>query len=226
MKAYVLNLEHRTDRKHSMESELSRMGIEPVFVPAPRVVQNGHAGCSIGHFLVMQQLLADDYNPQDTLVLEDDSIFLTDREGFDMWIDGFVAGKGDDWDAVFMGGFFQAMPWGDAKYVRPLGMIQTTAYMINRRFVPIWMEFILDRLVNRLRHDDHAYNLDMAWGPLIEKYGIYTFVERLITQADNFSDITGMNMNGGSYKELSTGRLSNHNMRIHAFVSDTHHPVP
>ena len=71
--AFYINLEHRTDRKQHVETQLITIGI-----PAKRFnaikMENGAIGCSMSHLKILTEALNN--NLDHVLIIEDDITFL------------------------------------------------------------------------------------------------------------------------------------------------------
>ena len=70
--AFYINLEHRTDRREQIESELSIMGINAQRFNAI-VSNNGAVGCTMSHLRLLNNAIEKNYSH--LLILEDDIQF-------------------------------------------------------------------------------------------------------------------------------------------------------
>lgn len=204
---HVINLEHRTDRKRSVLKELARMEIQPIFHPAPRVSRDGYLGCAMGHFLTVRDALKERRGQMSSqLIIEDDAIFSHHRATTFGILDEFRARHGDDWDALFIGSFYQAY-YDPAveKFPRPVQMNQTTAYILNDRFADEWLVYLHGCVSKRMLSPQGLNGiLDQEWGPMLKDRKIYCTNPKLIAQADNFSDILHNFSLGGASQSLNT----------------------
>lgn len=207
MKAHVINMAHRTDRRSSVSSELLRMGFSWTIHDAPRVARDGYLGCALAHYLAVRDIYAEHGpNISSQLIVEDDALFTHDVVATHQILDSFYHQLGNDWDALFIGSFYQGYynPETDL-FIRPIQMNQTTAYVINDRFVHDWLKY-LENCVHQRMIDPTGLNgvIDQSWGELLANRKIYCSNPKLVAQADNHSDIMNTPTLGGIGRGLST----------------------
>lgn len=204
MIAQVLNIEYRVDRRTSAIRELDRMGFQHRIVDAPRVSADGYLGCALGHFYAVKRAMAEGVPMASQIIMEDDAIFLEPRETFDVCLQKFLEARGNNWDALFIGCMYQGYfdrhkDW----FVKPIGMNQTTAYILNERFVPEWLEYLMECVSRRMKFGHKTGIIDQDWAHLINGRDIFCTNPKLVTQADNYSDIRNDLVYGGDYKPLN-----------------------
>lgn len=204
--AHVINLAHRVDRKHSVTREMVRMGIIPMIHDAPRVAIDGHLGCALGHFLTVRNVLKERRGRMSSqLIAEDDALFVHDRVTTFALLNEFRATHGDDWDALFLGSFYQGHfdPLTE-KFPRPVLMNQATAYILNDRFADEWLTYLHGCISKRMLSPQGLNGiLDQEWTPMLLNRKVHCVNPKLIAQADNFSDTEHTFCYGGIGKDLN-----------------------
>jgi hypothetical protein len=205
MIAHVINLPHRTDRRKSVLRETERMGFDCSFIDAPRVPGDGYLGCALGHFYAVKELQKRPGPAYAKMVLEDDAIFTEPRETLNTCIAKFLEARADNWDALFLGSFYTGyFDCEKDRFLKPLAMNQTTAYIINDRFIPDWLEYLSQCVARRLSPGGEAGVIDQDWhSHLLRTKEIFCTNPKLVTQADDYSDIRKALVYGGAYKALN-----------------------
>jgi len=207
MKAHVINMTHRSDRRNSVSSELLRMGFSWTIHDAPRVARDGYLGCALAHYLAVRDIYAEHgTNISSQLIVEDDALFTHDVETTHQTISKFYQQFGNDWDALFIGSFYQGYYNPDTDlFLRPTQMNQTTAYVINERFVHVWLNYLKNCIHQRMINPTDLNGIiDQGWSELLINRKIYCSNPKLVAQADNHSDIMNTHTLGGIYRGLST----------------------
>lgn len=206
--AHVISLPHRTDRRKSVRRELDRMGLHTIFHDAPHVTRDGHLGCTLGHYYAVKDAMMGNWSampPQ--LIVEDDALFMYPREEVFKALEEFQRLHGDNWDALFIGSFYQA--YYDPKverFPRPFKMNQATAYILNHRFAEEWLEYLEVCVLKRMRSPQGLNGiLDQGWNDLLKEKLIFCSDPKLVAQADNHSDILHAQSMGGVCRPLNLG---------------------
>jgi len=110
---YCINLKHRTDRWQSCLSQFSSLDIieranrvEAVIYENPKLnkKQNAQIGCALSHYNILKE--AQKNNCSSIVVLEDDFLFLKDKESLNEEINKSTAELPKDWDIFYFGAFF------------------------------------------------------------------------------------------------------------------------
>jgi glycosyl transferase family 25 len=134
-KIFYINLDKRTDRKQEIEEELTRMGLNAERYPAIHTPQSGIVGCGYSHLNVLK--MARDQRLKNVLILEDDFMFLVDRETLDREMRKFFESDlGRDFDVLMISYIIQ----GDREVngysnVRKVLNGQTASgYIVNERY--------------------------------------------------------------------------------------------
>ena len=182
------------------------MGLSSKIHDAPRVARDGYLGCALAHYLAVRDIYAEHgTNISHQLIVEDDALFTHGVAITHQIIGKFYHQFGNDWDALFIGSFYQGYYNPDDLFVRPIQMHQTTAYIINERFVHIWLNYLENCVRQRMINPTDLNGvIDQNWGELLINQKIYCLNPKLVTQADNHSDIMHAHTLGGSNRGLST----------------------
>ena len=191
---FYINLDHRTDRRSEIESELARMNLteKAERFPATYVQEQGILGCTISHLSAIQLAKARGY--KNVLILEDDFEFLLEKEVVESRLETFFRSKiGKNYD-VCMIAFGLAKPSGepieDCPLIKRVIEAQNAAgYIVQEKYYDVIIE--LYEMVIPLLQETKAHWLyanDQAWKVLQEKDRWYHFTERFGKQRAGYSD--------------------------------------
>jgi len=187
-KVVYINLEHRTDRREQVESELLK------FFPAEKIVRfnatyhpKGYIGCADSHAKVLEMAIKNGWG--NCLVLEDDAI----------WTDGVTEGHSllekllkNKWDVI-------TLSIAHATYTDEYRLMcgQTcTAYLVNKHYYP--------NLLNKFKESLHGmsnggypsvYAIDQRWKILQAVDNWYCVIPSIMVQKPSYSDIEKMETN-------------------------------
>lgn len=189
-----INLDHRTDRRTEIESELARMNLteKSERFPGTYVPEQGILGCTISHLSAIQ--LAKQRGYKNVLILEDDFQFLLEKEEMESRLDTFFRSKiGRSYD-VCMIAFGLAKPSGEPMQECPLikrvvEAQNAAGYIVQEKYYDAIIE--LYEMVIPLLEQTKAHWLyanDQAWKVLQEKDRWYHFIERFGKQRAGYSD--------------------------------------
>ena len=189
-RAYVINLDRRTDRWKKAMEELSKVGLADRAVRVPGVEhRTPNAGCTFAHLRSLKQSLAD--GARCPVFFEDDARF------FDNWKPVFaeaVEVLPADWDFFYLG--YNLHPnekkmvpdFAGSHLLRLHGCLTAHALSLSKKAVEEAIARIekLERTVpeTRLPPPDIVYR--SLWG--LKKYGVYPMI---VDQTPGFSDIRG-----------------------------------
>ena len=177
--ALYINLDHRTDRRAEIESELTKLSI-----PHERLSASSHAvgaiGCTLSHIRALQRALELDV---DVLwVLEDDFVILNPNMQA-------IVESAPDFD-VFLGGFNGHCTHYQGQYARVHNSQTTSCYIVKKRFIPTLLQTFQESLECFQKDvNPHKYALDMYWKRLQPKSLWLTTPNRLGKQRKSYSDI-------------------------------------
>jgi hypothetical protein len=128
---FVINLEHRTDRRDAMQRQLSRIGWQANFFPAIRPASAadfpsiGARGCFLSHLAVLNK--ARDAHVQQLIILEDDLNFAPDFA--ERWQKAMPALEAREWCIFYPAHLFADLPAGLSR-ISPDRGIQCTHFMV------------------------------------------------------------------------------------------------
>jgi len=171
---FIINLEHRTDRRVAMQKRLSRIGWQANFFPAIRPESAaafpsiGARGCFLSHLAVLNN--ARDASVQQLILLEDDVNFIPDFS--DRWQKAMSALEARDWSIFYPAHVFADLPAG-LSHISPDRGVQCTHFMVfnGHAIAPIaaGLERILSRPaghpIGGPMHVDGAYSTIRSQNP-------------------------------------------------------------
>lgn len=194
---FYINLDKRDDRRKEIEEELANIHLQAERFPGI-FHDPGIVGCGKSHLSVMK--MAKERNYKNVLILEDDFMFLTDRDMLDMSLDAFFQDVGDDYD-VCMFCCQNLVENQDAEKKAPyLSRIHhannASAYLINGKYLDSIIELYEWALPLLEQTGEHwNYANDQVWMRLQEKDRWYCFSPRLGKQRSGYSDNAKQYMN-------------------------------
>ena len=134
-KIFYINLDKRTDRKEEIEGELERMGLSAERYSAIHTPHSGIVGCGYSHLNVLK--LARDQKLKNVLILEDDFMFLVDRETLDKEMRQFFDSElGRDFDVLMIAYIIQGdrEVEGHTNVKKVLNGQTASGYIVNERY--------------------------------------------------------------------------------------------
>jgi hypothetical protein len=164
---FVINLEHRTDRRMAMQKQLSKIGWQADFFPAIRPSSAagfpsiGARGCFLSHLSVLKK--AQDTRVQKLILLEDDVNFALNFA--EEWKKAMTALETGEWSIFYPAHVFADLAAGLSR-ISPDRGVQCTHFMvINGPAIPsivAGLERILSRPAGDSKggpmHVDGAYS--------------------------------------------------------------------
>lgn len=177
--AIYINLDHRTDRREEIESELSKLSL-----PCERLSASLHSvgaiGCTQSHIRALQRAL--ELDVETLWVFEDDFMIL--NPNFQE-----VVESAPDFD-VFLAGFNGHHTHYKGQYSRVHSSQTTSCYIVKRKFIPTLLKTFQESLECFQKDTNpHKYALDMYWKRLQPKSMWLTSTNRLGKQRKSYSDI-------------------------------------
>lgn len=187
---FYINLDRRPDRRSEIEGELARMGISGERFPAIDTRGAGAIGCMMSHIATLK--LARERGYSTVLILEDDLVFLIDKEDMQATLDSAMQECDGDYDVIML-----AYNIAESTYFSPtLLAIQyagtASAYIVHSRFYTTLItlsEWALGKLQETGYTGHFAY--DVAWKRLQEGSRWFATSKRMGMQRASFSDIEG-----------------------------------
>ena len=189
---FYINLDHRTDRKDHVESQLSKIGLQSFQRFSAIKMENGAIGCSMSHLKLLQLALKSGLDH--VLIVEDDIEFL-DPELFRVQLNRFLKEqqkKGFLWDVILFAG--NNMPpyekVGDT-CVKVTRCQTTTGYLVNGHYIEKLMNNVKMGLSNFLRDPTNhtQFAIDKHWFALQEKDNWFLITPLTVVQREDYSDI-------------------------------------
>ena len=212
-KIYVLNLEHRTDRKKEIIKELSKVDASNVEIfkaikPQPDLVNYwnkdylkempgwytgnsdtyriGALGCLLTHITIMKKAL--DFGYENILILEDDTEFVTNEK-----LDNIIKKYSKFLDNIDFGIFYLSGNNAKAGIKKIIDNIYLTfatyttgSYIINKKT----MKFIIDNI------NGYPKEIDKFYQEVIQnKFNCFVCHPPLTRQRSSFSDIVNKEVN-------------------------------
>ena len=198
---FYINLEHRTDRKEHVETQLKLIGLQGQRFNAIKM-ENGAVGCSMSHLKLLQQALK--LGLDHIFIVEDDIEFL-DPELFKKQLDCFLKNRNSkSWDLVLLAG--NNMPpyeTIDETCVKVTRCQTTTGYLVNGHYIEKLMNNVKMGLTNLLREPKNhtQYAIDKHWFALQAIDNWFLITPLTVVQREDYSDIEKKVIN---YQEAMT----------------------
>ena len=198
---FYINLEHRTDRKEHVESQLESIGLKGTRFNAIKM-ENGAIGCSMSHLKLLQLALKSGLDH--ILIVEDDILFL-DPELFTNHLDKFLQNQDSkSWDVILIAG--NNMPpyeKVDDTCIKVTQCQTTTGYLVNGHYIEKLLNNVKMGLTNLIKEpQNHAkYAIDKHWFSLQKTDNWFLITPLTVVQREDYSDIEKKVIN---YKEIMT----------------------
>lgn len=186
--AFYINLDHRTDRKTHVESELQKIGIGAQRFNAIKM-KNGAIGCSMSHLKILEE--AHKNRLEHVLIVEDDITFLK-PEKFKKQINHFFELHGNNWDVVlFAGNNMPPYQTVDDTCIQVTRCQTTTGYLVNGPYIQTLATNVRAGLTHLLNSPDEKINyaIDRYWFHLQEKDRWFFITPPTVIQREDYSDI-------------------------------------
>lgn len=190
-----INLDHRTDRKNLIESELHRIGVPNEKVYRLSAIYdrfNGTRGCLLSHIQALN--LAIDKGWEKVLILEDDVLFIKKLKDLEGQLAYFFEVTNKEWDVFFLGGGYRekkSTPWEGIDQIYNSWCAH--AYIVHRPYLEkikacflSSSEMIKDHFFN---NQSLIYSLDQVWRVLQRSDRWYAHIEQCAVQRTGTSDI-------------------------------------
>ena len=192
-----INLEHRSDRKERLLSQLETAGANPekIFrIDAHLDPLNGHRGCGQSHVNALNFALEKDFNS--ILILEDDFVFTHKKEEIDSYIQKFTTHMENEWDVFLLSSNVIDYKKTTHPDIKKVLCAQTThSYALNRHYyTPLkeCFEFALSMMetdVFSIQTADNLHAIDHVWKILQPKARWFIGSNTIGKQGESYSDI-------------------------------------
>jgi glycosyl transferase family 25 len=180
-KVVYINLDHRTDRRTQIESELIK------YFPHDKIIrlsafkhQHGGVGCTQSHIRVLE--IAIEQGWKNYLVVEDDAIWSNFEEGYKK-LESLIQ---KSFDVITLGTAY-------AKYTPEFRLISgqtTTSYIVQKHYYETLLKNFKEGLHNFLTTGKYGeFALDQHWKKLQIVDNWFCVIPSLMIQRPSFSDI-------------------------------------
>jgi glycosyl transferase family 25 len=191
IKGFYINLDHRTDRKRHMESQLEYIRMAGNITRFNAIKNaNGRIGCSLSHLKCIQ--LAKEANWESVMILEDDILFLLPSEFIEN-ANGFFSNKNNKWDVLLLAGN-NLPPFttnADGLSIRVTHCQTTTGYVVKRHYYDTLISNIKEGIAKLMREPEHHYYfaIDKYWLQLQKQDRWMLLIPIIVVQKPDYSDI-------------------------------------
>ena len=180
-KVVYINLEHRTDRKEQIESELHK------YFPSEKIQrfnaikhQHGGIGCTQSHIAILEMAIKENWN--NVLIVEDDAMWSNFDKGYSL-LEQLIQ---KPYDIITLG-------ITHATYTPELKLLSgqtTTAYIVQQHYYETLLQNFKEGLQAFLSTGDYrSYAIDQYWKRLQQKDNWYCVIPSLMVQRPSYSDI-------------------------------------
>ena len=192
---YYINLEHRTDRKVQIESELDKLGVpeeKRVLVPGVNKPGFGILGCGLAHKKVIETFLSSPH--RNCLIFEDDFTFTLDMEYVHFLLNAVFDQK-ISFDCIMLAGCILKVEATEWPFLQKVFDVHTASgYIITKEFAPVLLESYTES--TKLLEDTYletgkkiiSYHNDIWWKRYQPHFDWYILNPRLGEQRESFSD--------------------------------------
>lgn len=185
---FYINLEHRTDRKQHIESQLKHVGFNNVERFNAVKMANGRVGCTLSHIKCIE--LAKERNYSHVVICEDDTKF-TNVELFQKQLNKFLSTQ-HNWDVVlFAGNNVPPYELLDETCIAVSHCQTTTCYLVNGHYFDTLLQNMREGLDKLLKEPTNHLNyaIDRYWLNLQKKDNWLLITPLTVIQREDYSDI-------------------------------------
>ena len=171
MKAYCINLAHRTDKWIETQIECEQIGLDVVRYDAI-YDDNGWEGCRKSHLAILAQA------QPPFIILEDDVKFLGNMKDIHRCMDDLP----QDWDMLYLGANLQA----------PIDRYSEHLYRLKYAYATHAIIYNTQRVIDYiLEHDAGGRKIDVFYAEkVMEQFNVYATRPMLATQRPSLTDIS------------------------------------
>lgn len=185
---FYINLDHRSDRKEHVETELTKLGLKGTRFKAIKM-DNGAIGCSMSHLKILED--AHKNHLEHVLIIEDDITFLK-PDKFKKHINKFFERQGNNWDVVlFAGNNIPPYKSIDNTCIQVSHCQTTTGYLVNGHYIQTLAANVKAGLTHLLNNPENKrdFAIDRYWFHLQEKDRWFFIIPPTVIQREDYSDI-------------------------------------
>jgi GR25 family glycosyltransferase involved in LPS biosynthesis len=204
---YYINLEHRTDRKEHLLSELANTDIDAAKIKridAIYMKDFGELGCSLSHIKALESFLEQPEDVQHCLILEDDFMFR-DRKHNDQQTSSYLNTffkMNIEYDVLMIAGNVIHAQFTNLSFVIKIEEVQTTsAYCVHRKYAPTLLNNFREgaKRLQETGHKMHELCLDQHWKTLQRDDKWFAIYPLIGQQMMSYSDIEKKVVDYGQY---------------------------
>jgi len=188
-KIIYINLAKRTDRKELIEQELDKFELKYERFEAIETQDFGILGCGLSHLSVLK--IAKERGYKNILIMEDDFIFLVEKEEFKSNLNKFFQQK-VDYNVCMIS--YNLLKKEESEYNflwKSLDVQTASGYLVNSNYYDTLINLYQEAFPLLESTKAHwLYANDQVWKPLQLKDKWYCFKKRIGKQRPSFSDNT------------------------------------
>ena len=185
---FYINLETRNDRRNSIETQLTNIGLTNFERFNAIKVMDGRVGCTMSHIKCLEMAKERGYNH--LLICEDDTFFL-DPKLFKTQLTTFLK-NGHKWDVVlFAGNNVPPYERLDETCIAVSHCQTTTCYLVNGHYFDTLLQNMREGLDKLLKEPTNPldYAIDRYWLNLQKKDNWLLITPLTVIQREDYSDI-------------------------------------
>ena len=185
---FYINLETRKDRRNSIETQLTNIGLTNFERFNAIKVMDGRVGCTMSHIKCLEMAKERGYNH--LVICEDDSFFL-DPKLFKTQLTTFLK-NGHTWDVVlFAGNNVPPYERIDDTCIAVSHCQTTTCYLVNGHYFDTLLQNMREGLNKLLKEPTNHLNyaIDRYWLNLQKKDNWLLITPLTVIQREDYSDI-------------------------------------
>jgi hypothetical protein len=192
---YYINLDHRTDRKDQIESELDKLGVpqtKRVRVPGIYNKEFGILGCGLSHKKALETFLASPH--QNCLIFEDDFQITLDIYYANYLLRSIFEEK-VEYDIVMLAGnLFQTQKTQWPSLQKVLDGQTASGFLITKSFAPKLVQALtestalLEDWYHKTGEKKHEYCNDIYWKKLQPDSNWFVVHPKIGLQRESYSD--------------------------------------
>lgn len=190
---FYINLEHRTDRRTQVETELNTLGWKYERFNAIKLA-NGRIGCSVSHLKILK--LAKKRRLPYVVVIEDDIEFKK-PDKYNSMLRKFLDSN-IEYDVLLLAGNLRPpIKQINSHVLQIFHSWTTTGYIVKSEYYDVLINNIHEGIQLLMREPDkhHLYAIDCYWMRLQKKDKWMILYPRTNTQRPTYSDIEGKEIN-------------------------------
>ena len=191
---FYINLETRNDRRNSIETQLTNIGLTNFERFNAIKVMDGRVGCTMSHIKCLEMAKERGYNH--LLICEDDTFFL-DPKLFKTQLTTFLNNE-HKWDVVlFAGNNVPPYERIDDTCIAVSHCQTTTCYLVNGHYFDTLLQNMREGLDKLLKEPTNPLNyaIDRYWLNLQKKDNWILITPLTVIQREDYSDIERKRIN-------------------------------